>query len=408
MKSDCPLQSEAGPYLANELSRRELETFEQHLDWCAACQAEVASTREIYARLYATPSVPLMLKQDLSARLLEQVRAIKTDEATMAAVSPARPGSSFWRWQRVAAAAALLAVAVGAGLGIARTVRPEITRAGSGTVVETVEAPAAAEVQVRENAASVAKALDWFRHHQEPDGSWNVEKWGGIPRYEVALTALPLIALLEGALDEGLSATADRATAYLVRQQNPDGTFGLYFREAPYMQSMCTLALLHAYQRRPEPRLHQAIDLAMRVVMHTQTPEGGWNGSPHSPVADVTTTLWHKDVLELATKLGWQEVSPSLDRTRQWLAAQPAQEALVGGSVDEALTDYQRAYFTVSTLRRQKTAESLQRLAAIRHHLVTDQRTDGEESGTWSSAADPSSRAGGTVYSTAMAVLTLR
>jgi chaperone required for assembly of F1-ATPase len=29
-----------------------------------------------------------------------------------------------------------------------------------------------------ENVASIARALDWFCQNQEPDGSWNAEKWG--------------------------------------------------------------------------------------------------------------------------------------------------------------------------------------------------------------------------------------
>ena len=38
--------------------------------------------------------------------------------------------------------------------------------------------------------------LEWLRRAQEPDGSWSAARWGGDRRFDVALTALPLLAFL--------------------------------------------------------------------------------------------------------------------------------------------------------------------------------------------------------------------
>jgi len=273
------------------------------------------------------------------------------------------------------------------------------------------------------NAASVARALEWFCQNQEPDGSWNAEKWGGNRHFEVALTALPALALLraESPTSQGSSAAAN-AARWLQKQQTESGSFGPDFQGAPYNQSIATLALLHAYQRRPDAALKHSLDASLAAILARQTADGGW-GYLHSHSADCSITEWHIEVLELASSLGWENVGPNLVRGRTWLAAHPILRTDAEASADspgamlarteratladDAKLDFYRAYFLTTALKRQRDDSSRQRLAAVRRTLLLQQESDGSDSGSWP-ADDRWGRAGGRLYSTALASLSMR
>lgn len=357
------------------MSPLEKSGFETHLASCAHCRAAVETTGRLIGRLRSIPA------REVSRDLAPLILAMVKGEGT--------PRRMPVRWWRIAAAAAAISALVGGALMNAFR-SPDSNPAESPNV----------------NTVSAGRALDWFCHHQEADGSWNAEKWGGNSRFKVALTALPLIALLEGERNAQRDAAAERATAYVVAQQNPDGTFGEPFREAPYNQSVSTLALLRAYERKPGEALRRSIDASLRHLLASQTSQGGW-GYQNSPLANFPITLWHKEVLEAAVALGWEEVRPAIPRVSAWLASQPSPPALHEESFRQDATDYHRAYFAVSSLRQSNAPGAHEQLTAIRKALVAMQAGSGDESGTWS-PSDQWGRAGGRIYSTALASLALR
>jgi hypothetical protein len=291
---------------------------------------------------------------------------------------------------------------------------------------------------------------------QEPDGSWSTEKWGGNEQFGVALTALSLLALIDGTsgvtAPERLAAIR-RAVGCLVKQQNAIGEFGPRFGSSPYNQGMATLALLKAYQRVNDSALRGPLDRAIGVICSRQTPQGGWGyQAGAAPVPNLSITLWQVQALRLAAKLGWDDVQSNLDRGLAWIASVADDEGAFGytqagdfpqGSetltamgalslldrgderfmtpaqmnairarlmrmaADEQVTDYYRGYFLSEALKRVGGDAASRHLDALRWELAQSQVLRGPLSGTWEES-DPWSGTGGRIYRTAMATLSLR
>lgn len=92
-----------GPYLYHDLDDRERSLVDSHLQACARCRAEVASCRDLVARLPQTLPAPT---PQARARILQQVESRIAASARRPAPSlPVQPG---WRLAFAGAAAALL------------------------------------------------------------------------------------------------------------------------------------------------------------------------------------------------------------------------------------------------------------------------------------------------------------
>lgn len=388
MNAECHHGDDANAYVADELSPREQSDFEVHLATCQQCREAVASSRRIVGLLRASPG--LETTADLAPRILARLQ----DNA------PSRRPS---RWPRVAAIAAVLTLLAG------------------GAALTHFHTPASLAMRppvADENAVSITRALDWLCQNQEPDGSWDAEKWGGNRRFEVALTALPALALLnaESPLPPA-SAAVSRAAQWLQQQQHEDGSFGPDFSGAAYNQSIATIALLRTYQRSPSASLKHSLDAALANLLARQTDDGGW-GYVRSPLADRSITEWHLEALALADTLGWEATRPPLLRGQSWLAVHPqpqtkAEEPADSPSATESepsanpgKLDFYRAYFLTAALQREHDSFSRQQLADIRRTLLLRQKAGGSDSGSWP-ADDRWGRAGGRLYSTALASLSL-
>jgi hypothetical protein len=385
MKStDCPRETEVAAWVARELPPDERADFQRHLTGCGACQASVESTRRVVDRLLATRAP--VAQRDLAPAILARLSA--------------RPDNILQigrRWRQKLTAAAAVAALLSA---VALFVHLKQIPAGSGpSVIAAGPVPPTVVSPADMDAANVSRALDWFCLHQEIDGSWEPAKWGGHTQFRPALTALPLIALLEGSSRPQHAAAAERALACLRREQNSDGSFG----KGSYNHGISTLALLHSLQAKPETELRQAAAAALNVALSRQTAAGGWGDSLN---ADVSTTLWHREALELAVQLGWQEAVPALSKADHWLASQIS-SAVPATDSETADADYLSSYFAVVKLHRLGTPEASAHLSTIRRQLMASQSLAGEHPGSWD-PTDQWSRAGGRLYSTALASLALR
>jgi len=385
MKTECSSEYHAAAWLAGEMPPGESAAFEQHLSECTACRQAVETTRRVVHRLRSIS--PPALQRDLAPAIIAQLHA-----------RPKIISFDASRWMRLAVASIavlLLPAAVVFWLKQSGHNDPAIASTGLNAVA------AATAEDVEDDTAQVSRALDWFYVHQEIDGSWDPEKWGGNRRFKTALTALPLISLLKGARSPEHLETAERALAWLRREQQEDGSFSRAFGDAGYNHAIATLALLHAWEARPEPELKDSITAALNFAFRTRTAVGGW-GESMNP--DVSVTLWYREMLELASRLGWHEAAPALVKVRTWLESKTP-----SGAIEPELKecDYLEAYFAVTALLREGTEEASARLSAIRRQLATTQSRAGHYPGTW----EPSGswgRAGGRIYSTAMACLALR
>ena len=385
MKANCPVSGRVVDFAAGELSLPDQREIEAHLHQCARCRAELASYHQLIASLRSLPV--LQTSQDLTPRVL-------------AAIHRPQRHSSLHRtiWLGSAAAVALLSFL------------PFIHRD------RTPTPPAVAAISAYDPATSVDRALDWLCTHQQPNGSWDAEKWGGSRMFEVALTALPTIAIIgKDPATPQRTAAAARAVEWLRAQQSEDGIFGPETQGMPYNHSIATLALLHAYRQQLDPYLKRSVDSAIAAMIRAQSRDGGWSWRG-AATSDSTITAWHIEALRLANDLGVENSQPALDRGLAWQMAHPeTQPTHIPSSTlltqntslpAHSAPDLRRSYFLTTDLQREQDEASQQQLATIRQSLIHYQVTNGADSGSWP-PDDRWGRGGGRIYSTALASLAL-
>ncbi len=380
MKSDCLQRSLAVDFANGELSASAATGYAQHLSGCESCQAAAAAARELIRTLRTLPEVEL--SRDLTGPILARVRAEESTQLPQ-------------RWFVPAAAAAAVAI-------VSFVCWNQFHRQTAPVVRQARVSP------VNPTSASLRKAMDWLRANQENDGSWDGQKWGGRPEFQVALTALPAAAMLSSG-DADLQ-TAMKAIHWLVSRQSDEGFFGDPGMALPYNHCLATLTLLHASEKQPSESLRASIRLALTAMLRSQTPDGGW-GHYRSPFGDSSITAWHVQTLELATALGWENAGPALERGKAWLQSNDTQPALAwenqpASASSKVLFDMCGTYFLTSQLSQNAAPDSRSKLAAIRNAIVLQQVATGDDAGSWP-PDDLRGKVGGRLYSTALASLAL-
>lgn len=413
-------------FLVDELDGEARRKVEQHLVSCEPCRQEVEARRRVLDRLHAQPSASV--SHDLAPELLARIAA---DEA--------RRPILVTGWPTLLKVAAALVLVLG-GAALCWHVR---SRGSEGA------APQA-------SASPTAQAVAWLCRTQEPDGSWSTTRWGGSRNYEVALTGLSLLSLLEaeGPAASERTAAADRAVHYLCGRQNERGEFGAAFDGAPYNQGMATLALLRAYRAHPDATLRHALDGALGTIAARQLRDGGWGYiGEQTPTANLSITLWQVEALRLAAALGWDSARVPAARGLRWIAAVAADDGSFGyrqsgdfpegartltamgamslldvaegnlvpaarraaiqarvqrlSAANQPDLDYYGRYFLSAALKRMAGDDARRQLDTMQHALAAMQVSQGAERGSWN-ADDRWSTAGGRVYATALASLSLR
>jgi hypothetical protein len=247
----------------------------------------------------------------------------------------------------------------------------------------------------------------------------------------------------------------DKAIAYLIRCQQKDGQFGESFSSAPYNHGIATLALAKAYETRKDDALRLALDRAVSAICSRQYADGGWGYHQEArPASNLSVTLWQLEALRLVSAQGWPQVRPNLERGFRWMAGVASDDGSFGyqasgdtpGGASQTLTamgamsfldpahiglvspgrrqaikarmqhlaaspgsdmDYYRRYFLTSALKKMDEESARRGLVALRHDLLSRQDKHGTDSGSWK-PDDRWGSAGGRIYATALASLSLR
>jgi hypothetical protein len=358
-------------------SERPQAEMEQHLQQCGACREVQQVMKWLGTFPDREPSA------DLTSRVMSAVREQQQRE-------------KHHRWQWRAAAALIMLGAV-----VWSTARWKQAGADAWAMggAANVGAPKGSGMQ---------EAVMWFCRNQEADGSWSPTRWGGDARFEVALSALPLLAVLsaEGEKSELQNEVARKAKNYLVSQCDAQGRFGSGFYGSSYTQGIATLALLSYYQHQPDDEVKAALHRALDVIAATQQDEGSWSLAGVTQ-PDATVTVWQVEALRLATELGWDEMRPHLSLGAKWLSTRRHSATIETQWQASGNFDYFHAYDATLRLRESGDADAARQLTSIREALLRKQSQQGEEMGSWS-PDDRWAMVGGRLYSTAMASLALR
>jgi hypothetical protein len=173
-----------------------------------------------------------------------------------------------------------------------------------------------------ETEAAVSAALHWLAEHQEEDGSWDPNRWGGGRETQVfghdrkgagsdadcgitGLAALSFLAAghthLEGPYQDQLR----KSFEYLVRQQQRNGSLAGDARlfAKMYCHSMSLLALSEALALTGDQRLQQPVQRGVDYSLSAQNrQDGGWRYQP-GDAGDLSQFGWQVLALHSA-KLG--------------------------------------------------------------------------------------------------------
>jgi prenyltransferase beta subunit len=420
-KHECPQGENVAAFVGGELPSSLRGEFENHLIECDSCRDAVGDTRRVITLLKGAQDEAL--EHDLAPGVMIRLSAPQ----------------GIGRWRGVAAVAAGVTLLIGGALWL---YWPSRTEAPGGAALGKASDP-------------VGEATTWLCATQEPDGSWSTSRWGGHPQFEVALTGLSLMALLETETPSvQVQAAIHRATDYLISRQDANGRIGPDFDGAPYNQGIATLALVRGFQMRKTEALHGALDRALRWIEERQHGDGGWGyENTADKASNLSISLWQIEALRLAGGAGWTSTDASVDRGLKWMMRMVSDNgafgyrkkddfpegsqtltamgamSLIDGAHKALLSpersravqfqvrkmavsegpdmDYYRRYFLAAALRKMGEESTKGSLVTIRKGLLARQVGAGRERGSWP-ADDRWSAAGGRVYATALASLSLK
>jgi hypothetical protein len=297
----CEFSTSAVAFLQGELLSETTARFVRHLDACAACRDEVREAAEIIGRVAALPEPNAEV--DLVPRVMLEATRVLSEERVQRARRV--------RVRGIAAAAALAFVITGLVWWSAAGTREELPRRE------------AVGVALPDSSREVTgQALQWLAHAQELSGAWSARRWGGQPLYDIALTSLAVLALLNDA-DESRPAEGrersvvrvarERALAHLISAQESDGRIGPAFAGALYNHAIAAVALIEAFGCAHEERLRAPIDRALAFIRAQQASGGGWGYlGVTGDEPNTALTCWPLQALLLARALGWQGLDAAI------------------------------------------------------------------------------------------------
>src|SRR6185503_598231 len=321
----CPRSVEAPSFLQGELPAPERARFAAHLRDCPDCLREVHEAGVVLSLLRALPAgagggdlLPGILsriegeEQPAELRGLRRRRPVAVGVLVSSSVLALVAGGALVAGLR----APWSAWASSHSGGSAFPPRPP--RGGGSAFPSRPPEGGGSAFSPRGGAreAALERGLGWLLEAQEPSGGWSAARWGGQPAYNVGLSGLAVLALLNAPRGDHAAGEARpsrtalaQALAFLRESQSSDGRFGPHFPGALYNHSITTVALLEAFARERDGSQRETLDRAVRFLCRSQSPDGGWGYLDCAEPPNTAMTCWPLQGLVLARALGF----PGLD-----------------------------------------------------------------------------------------------
>lgn len=327
----------------------------------------------------------------------------------------------------------------------------------SGRAADSRAGLAAARGGSPESEKAVERALKWIVEHQDPyDGGWRFRlKCGecngsGGCQSRNAATGLALMAILGAGYTHQTGPyqeAVENGLAFLSRRQKLTPEYGGSFRdskEGMYCHGIATTALAEAFAMTGDEQLRQPAVEAQRYIVTAQNSRGGWRYNPGN-AGDVLVTGWQIMALKaldqggIATDLSVyeradtflkscrksngqfkylpQDKKPKASPTAVGLLSRmymgmPRDDSdldkgcgyLHGRGISK--NDIYFDFYTTLTLHHAQHESWANWNKEMRDYLVESQEVMGHQAGSWN-FKDQYGNAGGRLYTTAMAAMTL-
>jgi squalene cyclase len=199
-------------------------------------------------------------------------------------------------------AASLVTIAVASPLGAQQApVDPERT---------------AAQLIKPQTQAAIDRGLAWLAGRQNDDGSFG---GSGYSR-NVAVVSLAGMAFLSGGHTPGrgeYGQQLNRCVNYLLAAEDDSGFIcePTYTSHGPmYDHGFATLVLAEIYGMSPDSEIRDKLARAVRLIVTTQNPDGGWRYQPKVSEADISVTICQVMALRAARNAGLYVPNETIDR----------------------------------------------------------------------------------------------
>ncbi len=174
---------------------------------------------------------------------------------------------------------------------------------------------------------AIARALEWFKRTQEPDGRWSLEKHGGSKGHDNAATGFAMLCYMGWNVKHteddrhGYRPVMEKAVKWLVSRVGKDGDLTGGESNGMYDQGVAAMALAEAYGLTKDPALKEPLERAIQFIIRSQNKRlGGWRYKANSNDCDTSVVGWQVMALTSARMAGIAVPEQSLQLAEEWLA----------------------------------------------------------------------------------------
>lgn len=188
-------------------------------------------------------------------------------------------------------------------------------------IIVAVASSARAE-QDEEVDTAIARALDYIKSQQLPNGAWRAEGHGE----STGITGLAVMAFMAAGHTPGegpYAETIDKGIRWVLEHQEPNGMLIAKRSHGPmYDHGIATLMLAECYGMMNEKdgaKVKKALERAIRLILESQVVhkdrrhEGGWRYQVESRDSDLSVTGWQILALRAAKDIGCDVPAEAID-----------------------------------------------------------------------------------------------
>jgi hypothetical protein len=167
-----------------------------------------------------------------------------------------------------------------------------------------------------ETQQAIDRGLAWLAARQNEDGAFGGSGYG----QNVAVVSLAGMAFLSGGHTPGrgqYGQEVSRCLAYVLAAADESGFVcqPAHTSHGPmYDHGFATLFLAECYGMSPDSDVREKLAKAVRLIVSTQNPEGGWRYQPKASEADISVTICQVMALRAARNAGIYVPNETIDR----------------------------------------------------------------------------------------------